>query len=196
MIRIRSTAVAVAALVTSIAMTPAMAQSDTLGVPGPVSFMGQGYNLSWTSQPSEAYIKQAYTPADQSAETFTDMILIETVAGDVTPMTAATTQIQSLEARKPNDPVVNYEIIENKASGEVMLDFVISDLSADPIVVEWNAYRYMSLADGDGIALFAVSRRGYGEDGARAFLGGLGEVRSEVIKELATYSTPAISITP
>jgi hypothetical protein len=194
MIRIRSTAVAVAAFAAAIAMTPALAQSDTLGVPGPVSFMGQDYNLTWTSQPSEAYVKQAYTLADQSAETFTDMILIEAVAGDVTPMQAATTQIQSIEARKPNDPVVNYEIIENQASGEVMLDFVVSDLKADPIVVEWNAYRYMPLADGDGVALFAVSRRGYGEEGARAFLGGLGEMRSRVVNELATYSSPAVSI--
>ena len=196
MIRIRSTAVAVAAFATAIAITPAFAQSDTLGVPGPVSFMGEDYNLSWTSQPSDAYFKQAYTPADQTPETFTDMILIEAVVGDLTPMAAAATQIQSIEARKPKDPVVNYEIIENKASGEVMLDFVISDLSADPIVVEWNAYRYMPLAEGDGVALFGISRRGYGEDGARTFLGGLGEVRGEVIKELAAYSTPAISVAP
>jgi len=194
--RIRQTAVAVAALVTAIAVTPALAQSDTLGVPGPVAFLGQDYNLSWTSQPSEAYVKQEYVPAGQSPQTFTEMILVEAVSGDMTPMQAAATQIKSLEARKPNDPVVNYQIIENEGAGEVMLDFVVSDLKADPIIVEWNAYRYMRLADGNGVALFAVSRRGYGEEGARALLGSLTQVRAQVIKELATYSVPAIRMAP
>jgi hypothetical protein len=194
--RIRQTAVAVAALVTAIAVTPAFAQSDTLGVPGPVAFLGQDYNLSWRSQPSESYVKQAYTPAGQSPGTFTEMILVEAVSGDVTPKQAAATQIKSLQARKPNDPVVNYQIIENEGAGEVMLDFVISDLKANPMLVEWNAYRYMRLTNGNGVALFAVSRRGYGEEGARGLLGNLTQVRAQVIKELATYSVPAVRIAP
>ena len=70
------------------------------------------------------------------------------------------------------------------------------DVKADPIVVEWNAYRYVPLPKGDGVALFAVSRRGYGEEGARAFLGGLGTMRSQILKEFATYSTPVVSIAP
>lgn len=194
MIRIRSLAVLVATLVT--AMTPAYAQSDMLGVPGPITFLGQDYNLRWTSRPSETYAKQEYVPAGQSPETYTDMILVEAVSGDVTPMQAAATQVKSLETRKPSDPVVNYQVIENEGAGEVMLDFVISDLKADPIVVEWNAYRYMRLADGNGVALFAVSRRGYGDEAARAFLGSLSETRGKVIKELVTYSVPAISMAP
>ena len=185
---------AIASFISAIAMTPAAAQSDRLGVPGPLSFMGQDYNLVWTSKPSEDYVKQAYIPAEQKVETFTDMILVEAMAGSLTPMQAAAAQIQSIEGRKPDDPVVNFEVIENKARGEVILDFVVSDLKADPIVVEWNAYRYRPLSKGDGVALFAVSRRGYGEEGARAFLGRLGTMRSQTLKEFAPYSAPAVSI--
>ncbi|MFN3500651.1 MAG: hypothetical protein ACK4ZJ_00175 [Allorhizobium sp.] len=194
MIRIRSLAVLVATLVT--AMTSAFAQSDMLGVPGPITFLGQDYNLRWTSRPSKTYVKQEYVPAGQSPETYTDMILVEAVSGDITPMQAAATQVKSLEARKANDPVINYQVIENEGAGEVMLDFVVSDLKADPIIVEWNAYRYMRLADGNGVALFAVSRRGYGDETARAFLGSLSETRAQVIKEVVTYSVPAVSIAP
>ncbi|MGE8106639.1 hypothetical protein ACQKP1_23405 [Allorhizobium sp. NPDC080224] len=187
---------AVASTIAAMATTPVWSQSDMLGVPGPVSFMGQDYNLVWTSKASEDYVKQAYIPAEQKVETFTDMILVEAMTGNLTPMQAAAAQIKSIEGRKPDDPVVNYEVIENKARGEVMLDFVVSDLKADPIVVEWNAYRYVPLPKGDGVALIAVSRRGYGEEGARAFLGGLGTMRSQILKEFATYSTPLVSIAP
>ncbi|EKF61549.1 hypothetical protein QWE_00055 [Agrobacterium albertimagni AOL15] len=187
---------AVASFIAAIAITPVSAQSDMLGVPGPLSFMGQDYNLVWTSKPTEEYVKQAYIPAEQKVESFTDMILVEAMAGNLTPMQAAAAQIQSIEERKPGDPVVNFEVIENKARGEVILDFVVSDLKADPIVVEWNAYRYTPMAKGDGVALFAVSRRGYGEEGARAFLGGLGTMRSQILKEFAPYPAPAVSIAP
>ena len=183
-----------AAALTALMAGPALAQSDMLGVPGPVSFQGQDYALAWTSQPTDDYFKQEYVPQDQTVEAYTEMVLIEAVAGAITPMQAAALQAQMLDARKPSDPVVNYEIIQNEAAGEVLLDFVVSDLSADPIVVEWNAYRYMPLAKGEGVALFAVSRRGYGEDGAREFLGNLGPLRSEAINALATFETPAVSI--
>ncbi|WP_116652827.1 hypothetical protein [Pelagibacterium sediminicola] len=76
----------------------------------------------------------------------------------------------------------------------MLFDFLVSDLGADPIVVEWNAYRYMPLSEGEGVALFAVSRRSYGEEGARNFLGGLGAVRSEAIATLATFDAPMVSI--
>lgn len=183
-----------AAAMAALAAPPAFAQSDMLGIPGPISFQGQDYALAWTSQPSEAYFKQEYVPEGQAVEAYTDMILVEAVAGAITPAQAAAAQVETLAARKEIDPVVNHEIIHNEATGEVLLDFVVSDLSLDPIVVEWNAYRYLPLAEGEGVALVAVSRRGYGEDGARDFLGGLGTVRAEAINALATFDIPAISI--
>ena len=187
--------IAIAAMAVSM-MTPALAQSDALGVPGPISFQGQDYSLAWASQPSETYFKQEYVPQGQSVETYTDMILVEAVGGDITPMQAAATQVQSLQSRKGTDPVFNYDIIQNDATGEVLLDFLISDLQATPPVVEWNGYRYVPLAGGDGVALFAISRRGYGEDGARSFMGGLGAMRGEAINTLARFELPPIGIAP
>lgn len=78
----------------------------------------------------------------------------------------------------------------------MLLDFLVSDLAADPVVIEWNAYRYVPLAEGEGVALFAVSRRGYGEEGARSFMGGLGAMRSAAIKALSAHDLPAIAIAP
>lgn len=168
--------------------------TDMLGVSGPVSFQGEDYTLVWSSRPSPDYVKQAYIPDGQKVESYENMILVEAVRGSLTPMEVAASQVQSLEARKGTDPVVNHDIIQNEATGEVLLDFLVSDMSADPIIVEWNAYRYVPLAGGEGVGLFAISRRGYGEDGARAFLSGLGPVRKETVNALAGYDIPAMTI--
>ncbi|MFC3704715.1 hypothetical protein ACFOOL_08080 [Devosia honganensis] len=177
-------------------VAPALAQQadDMLGVPGPISFQEQDYVLSWTSRPNPDYIKQEYVPQGQTVETYSEMILIETVVGAITPIQAAALQVQSLDARKGTDPVVNHQIMQNEASGEVLLDFVVSDLSVDPVVVEWNAYRYAALPGSEGVMLFAVSRRGYGQDGATQFMSGLGALRSEAISALTAQPLPEISI--
>ena len=186
----------IALAATLLLAAPALAQSDQLGVPGPISFEDRAYELAWTAQPSDNYFKQEYVPEGQSVETYSEMILVEAVAGAITPMQAAALQVQSLEARRGSDPVFNYDIIQNEATGEVLLDFLVSDLAADPVVIEWNAYRYVPLAEGEGVALFAVSRRGYGEEGARSFMGGLGAMRSAAIKALSAHDLPAIAIAP
>lgn len=177
-------------------VAPALAQQadDMLGVPGPISFQERDYVLSWTSRPTPDYIKQEYVPQGQTVEAYSEMILIETVVGAITPIQAAALQVQSLDARKGTDPVVNHQIMQNEASGEVLLDFVVSDLSVDPVVVEWNAYRYAALPGSEGVMLYAVSRRGYGQDGATQFMSGLGALRSEAISALTAQPLPEISI--
>lgn len=181
-----------AAVIMLAALTPSLAQTDLLGVPGPLTFQDDDYVLAWSSEASESYLKQEYVPEGQTVERFEDMILVEAVGGSMTPMDAAAAQIRMLEGRKGSDPVVNYDLMQNEATGEVLLDFLISDLSADPVIVEWNAYRYQKLADGDGVALMGISRRGYGEEGATAFMGGLGPMRSAAIAALTTLPFPAV----
>lgn len=177
--------------------TPALAQADMverLGVPGPIAFEGQDFALAWTSAPTEGYFKQEYVPADQAVETYTDMFLVEVATRPLRPIDAAGGQIQSLQERKETDPVVNFDILHNENTGEVLLDFVLSDLSADPIIVEWNAYRYMQQPDGEGVVLYAISRRGYGDDGAKALLESLKTSRMPTIAALARAELPAVNI--
>jgi len=184
----------VAAAITILAALPIAAQSEMLGVPGPISFKGEDYALAWTSQPSDNYVKQEYVPEGQGVENYEDMILVEALTGKMTPMEAAATKVQSLEARKGRDPVLNYDVLQNDATGEVLLDFLVSDLEANPIIVEWNAYRYRPLPNGEGVVLMGISRRGYDEAGAASFMTGLGAMRSEAIDALAAMSFPKVSI--
>lgn len=184
-----------ALLTTMITVAPAMAQvTDHLGVPGPIEFDGTAYVLIWSSQPEAHYTKQEYLPAAQTLESYEQMLLIETVTGSLGVMDAVRAQVEMLNQRRQTDPLVNLDLIQNEASGEALLDFIVSDFDAEgSVIVEWNAYRYAPLADEDGNAgllLFGVSHRAYGEVEARHFLETLGEVRSARIEALTQAPLP------
>jgi hypothetical protein len=186
--------IAVTGLLALLAASPMQAQSapikDALGFPGPIAFEGKTYALAWAAQPSTGYHKQEYLPAGQQVGRHTDMFIVEAITGGVTIQNAVAAQIAKLKQRKGKDPVANYEVIRNNATGEIILDFLMSDRSQGALVVEWNAYRYTKL-DG-GVALFAISRRGYGEE-AKPFLAGLKNWRSNTMNALAQFAAPNIT---
>ena len=183
---------AAAFLLLATMVLPAQAQADAIGAPGPIVFEDVEFALAWTSHPSETYFKQEYVPAGQTVEQFEDMFMIDVMTDGMTPEAAAAAMIKNLDARKGTDPVINYDLIRNDQTGEIVLDFLLSDSTSGTMIVEWNAYRYVPF--GDGIALYAISRRGYGEDGARTLLTGLKEKRQSAINALALMELPELSL--
>ncbi|QIG50897.1 hypothetical protein G5V57_26095 [Nordella sp. HKS 07] len=180
---------------------PAFAQGDDkterLGVPGPISFEGQDYTLAWTSHPSADYFKQEYLPAGQSSERYTHMFILEALTSGITPKDAAGAQIATLDKRKASDPLVFYDAIVNEASGDVILDFLISATGQDgKLIIEWNGYRYSPhKGEKPGIVLYAISRRAYGDD-ATVFITALKEWRTKTVNELANFPAPAVTPQP
>ncbi|MET3898791.1 hypothetical protein ABIB57_002743 [Devosia sp. UYZn731] len=171
----------------------AMAQEtivEALGVPGPIDFLGDSYGLSWTSHPTPDYFKQEYLQQGQQSESYEAMFMLDAITSAATPQGAADGQIAGLEQRKASDPMVNYKQISNPDTGEVILDFLLSDDSGPTPILEWNAYRYTKL--GDGIALFAISRRAYGDD-VEAFIGQLSQMRQDNISALAELDLPPVT---
>ncbi|QCI67567.1 hypothetical protein [Phreatobacter stygius] len=188
---LRALAAAIVLIVagTGSAVAQSAGATDRLGLPGPIRFAGVDHALAWTSRPTPNYFKQEYLPAGQRLETYQQMFIVEVSASGATPETAVAAQIAMLDRRKGTDPVVNYQVIRNPGSGEIILDFLMSAPQGDGIVVEWNAYRYVARAD--GVALFAISRRGYGA-AARDFLTALRGSRMEAINALARLDLPAL----
>lgn len=179
-----------AAVIVSLALAaPALAQSEALGIPGPILFEETAFELAWTSHPVGTYYKQEYVPAGETVERYSQMFMIDVLTEGQTPEGAAAAMIAGLDQRKATDLSVNYDLIENKATGELILDFLLSDASSGTVVVEWNAYRYVPY--GDGLALYAISRRGYGDE-ATPFVSSLGDWRQSAIEALATMELPEI----
>lgn len=168
---------------------PALAQEDAIGIPGPLSLEGTEFTLAWTSHPAPTYFKQEYLPAGETVEAYSQMFMVDVLTEGKTPESAAADMIASLDQRKADDPVVNYAMVANDATGELILDFLLSDSSSGTLIVEWNAYRYVPY--GEGMLLYAISRRGYG-DAASDFIGGLGDWRNGTIAALATMELPEV----
>lgn len=174
---------------------PAAAEvTDFLGVPGPIAFDGKSYQLVWTSQPSQNYTKQEYVPAGQRVESYDQMLLVELATGGVTVGKAVGAQVDMLKKRKASDPLVNFEVLQNNATKEVLLDFILSGKdSKGEAIVEWNAYRYAPYSDASGksgVLLFAISQRAYGDENATAFLRGLKQLRPGQRAALAKADLP------
>ena len=141
---------------------------DRLNLPGPIEFSGETFRLAWTSNPSDRLYKQEYLPTGQVLERYESMLMLDLTFDGTTPRQKATAFIASLEARKPSDPVVDYEVLTGD-NGDVILDFLLS--AKQPVgdfIIEWNAYRYSAL--GDGVQMVGISRRAYGDEAVEEFL--------------------------
>ncbi|MGN6535871.1 MAG: hypothetical protein ACTHKQ_09120 [Mesorhizobium sp.] len=176
-------------------MPTAAEVTDRLGIPGPIDFDGKTFELGWSAEPSPNYVKQEYVPAGQTVEAYEQMLLVEVVGGGVSVKDAVASQWAALDKRKSSDPLVNMEVLQHDATGEVLLDFIVSSKDdRGEYIVEWNAYRYApyrSPAGARGVLLFAVSHRAYGNRNAKAFLGGLKQLRPTRIGAMLRAPLPS-----
>lgn len=168
-----------------------VAQVDVVGAPGPFVLEGESFELAWTSHPTETFYKQEYVPEGQSVEAYSQMFMVDVMTNGTSVREAAGTMVDGLKQRQASDPVVNFALIENDATGEIILDFVLSDDSSGTVIVEWNAYRYVPLEN--GVAMFGISRRGY-DDGASELLRGLKGWRMGTIEALAELELPEVAV--
>ena len=168
---------------------------DRLSVPGPLNLNAETYRLSWSSHPSPYYYKQEYLPAGQTGEHFQSMVLIEAITQGADVPGVVSAQVNRLNQRKASDPTVNFAVVKNSTTGEVILDFILSaDDGKGETIVEWNAYRYAMLKGtngNSGVLLLGLSRRAYG-DATTQFLRALKSARPPTIDALAKYPLPLV----
>lgn len=186
-----------AVLAATLWLAPVQAQTtDHLGLPGPITLAGDSFALAWSSRAADNYIKQEYLPAGETPDNYSRMVSVETVTGGVGVMDAVRAQTETLTRRKATDPLVNMEVIQNEATGEALLDFIVSSRDeAGEYVVEWNVYRYAPLAAGErgaGVMLFGISHRASGNDAAKTFLQELPVLRPTRIEALAAAPLPEL----
>ena len=79
------------------------------------------------------------------------MILVEVLKCDMTAADVARRQVMMLDERRGTDPFVNYDVLTSGDKSSIVLDFLLSGLSADgERTVEWNGYRYTRTTDAAG----------------------------------------------
>jgi len=162
-----------------------------------LTFAGVTYHLADAAQPSPGYVKYEYLPRGEKFPYYRNMLMSELVVNNSVGVSdLVRSQVEFLKQRKESDPVVNYDVIQNKRTGEELLDFLLSGETEDgKEIIEWNAYRYIPWRSADGahhgVQLYGYSARAYGEDG-RKFLTDLKETRRQMINALTNSSVPSL----
>jgi len=167
--------------------------TDYLHVPGPIVFEKTMYGLAWTIHPEANFYKQEYVAKGDSVTRFKNMILLD-FRCDAKIKDMVDEKVAELKKLKKNNPVVNYQVMENK--GEYMLDFLLSENSADGQkinMVERNVYRYKSInkAGQKGVLLFGVSNRFYGDESDK-FFSEFKDKRYYLINAVGAFDMPEI----
>ena len=171
--------------------------NDYLGTGKSLTFDKVDYNLTWTSHPSDNLYMQEYISENDSIENFKKLILLQAVTGNAKLKEVVDLKVDELEKMKEKDPMVNYALFEK--NGEIMLDFLLSKNlpdSNEPELIERNVYRYktfMNEGKEDGVILFGVSERAYGND-IDKFLIDLKAHRFDVPNAVGTFNIPEIKI--
>ena len=172
---------------------------DYLNIPGPVVFENKPFDLSWSGHAAANFYKQEYLPKNESANQYKTMILVDVVTGEAVIKNVVAAKVTELKQLKAGNPMVNYEAINNPATGEYMIDFVLTANAADGksiSIVERNVYRYKAFTNKlgqKGILLFGVSTRAYGADVA-AFFTSLKASRKDLVKKVSAVQMPDITI--
>ena len=170
---------------------------EYLSVPGPIVLNGDAFNFAWSTHPSPTYYKQEYIGSKDNLEKFKKMVLVEVLFGESKPADLAQAKIAELKKMKETNPIVNYEVFQK--NGEIIVDFLLSENSPDGKkinIIERNVYRYKAIVDKgqNGVMLFAVSERAYGDAAADAFLSSLKKTKSVLTNSVAAFALPKISV--
>ena len=169
-----------------------------LNTPADLSFNNLTYGLSWTSHPSLEYYKQEYIPKGETVEKFTSMLMLEVLTSNVNLKDVVANKMTELRQMKARNPYVKFETTNDPATGEHILDFIVTANSQDGqiLIAERNVYRYNTFSNknsGKGVLLLGMSVRSYGAE-AKKFLAAVEAGRPALVKKVKEFKIPAVAI--
>jgi len=179
------------------AFTPIDNKSDRIGIAGPFKFNKTKFELKWANKPNDNYYIQEYLPADESPESFNQMLTCHLFITDLSVKEAVQLKTKELDERKKTDAICNYLVNESPDGKEFMVDFLLGESKDSKMTIaEFNVYRYKKVKINrktNGILVFAYSKRSYGDD-ITAFLKGLGKERINHLTEMIAFDTPKVKM--
>ena len=169
-----------------------------LSISGPLYVQKKAYQLSWSSHPDASLYKHEYIAVGDRFPNYKSMVMIDFVVTESSVNQAVATKVSQLEKLKDTLPIVQFNLIENKSTGEKIIDCLIGQTAADErnSVIERNIYRYKSVrakSGQRGVLLFAFSTREYGK-AITPFLVKLKTDKPILVNEIAKLPLPEISI--
>ena len=102
------------------------ADSDHLKLADSVRFQGKPYILVSSKIIDSQYVN-TYIMDGDTLEHYKSMIMLQYTSGETDIKDLVTAKMTELRDEKLVNPLISYEMFENKKVGEYMLDFLISD---------------------------------------------------------------------
>ncbi|WP_080055701.1 hypothetical protein [Spirosoma aerolatum] len=173
--------------------------ANYLQVPGPILFKGVPYHLTWSSHPNPTFYKQEYIGKGDNPNAFKTMLMLDVVTGHVDLNQVVASKIAEINQQNGPSPLVKYQLSKHPSTGEILLDFVMSQPAPDGRslqIVERNVYRYKpftSASGQQGVLLFGVCQRSYGSD-TSLFVASLKQNRTALSTDVAQFRLPSVSI--
>lgn len=168
------------------------ASQDYLLIGEDIEFYDTEYTLTWGIHPVPIYYKQEYLLPEEDLTNYTEKILIEAISGNYTVSDALNLKIRELEELKAKNPVIDYQVFNDKRNNEVIIDFLISETNG---VFEWSVYRYIKQKRSEPfLILFAYSYRKYtaNKEDIFNFYSHVKKIRKSMIKEVYSIRIPKI----
>ncbi|ANW96087.1 hypothetical protein AXE80_07255 [Wenyingzhuangia fucanilytica] len=174
----------------------AQEKKDFLSIGEKIKFENKTYNLEWSSNPTPTYFKQEYIQTGETVEKYNEMIIIEAVNGNIEINQAAGMKIREIKNLKKTNPIVNYQVFNNKDKSEITIDFMLSDNSRG--IFEWNVYRYQKQENksGNNLVLYVYSYRNYvsSREEIMGFFTNVKSMRINKINSVNEANIPKITI--
>lgn len=169
-----------------------------LEIQTPISVQKNRYRLSWSAHPDASLYKQEYLVAGDNFPKYKSMVSIDFVLTESTVDQAVDTKLRELEGLKRTNPIVQYTIVGNAATGEKIIDCLIGNNTANERdnLVERDVFRFKAVKTKSGqrgILLFMVSNRKYGPE-ITPFLTKLKVKKPLLINEVAKLTLPVIQL--
>lgn len=169
-----------------------------LGIQTSISVQKKVYRLAWSAHPDASLYKQEYLVAGDDFPKYKSMVGVDFVLTESSVEQAVNTKLSELNSLKRTNPIVNYNVVRNPTTGEIIIDCLIGNNAAmeRDNLVERNVYRFKSVKTNSGqrgILLFMVSDRKYGSE-ITPFLTKLKGDKPLLINEVAKLSMPEIQL--
>ncbi len=169
---------------------------DYLNLETPLEYNDTEFYLAWSDQPRHNYYVQEYLPEGEKLENFNQMMHMNLFLTDLSVKETVQVKIKELKERKKTDGVCNFEVNISPDKKEMIVDFMLSESEGGYTkIVEFNIYHYskVEINGEEAIAMFAYSRRGYGDD-IKEFFADLKQNRIKYLKEMIELDKPEINL--
>ena len=169
-----------------------------LGVQGPITLNKNVFGLVWSSHPDPSFYKHEYLTTGDAFPNYKSMVTIDFVVTGLSVDQAVAAKVRELDQLKKGNNDVNFQVINNPATGEKIIDCLIVQTAADEkkSIAEHDVYRFKSVkakSGQHGILLLALSTRKYGKD-IKAFLINLKTDKPVMLSEVARFPVPELNL--